>query len=155
MRSTLALWIGLLAASGCYSYRPATLEAVPVGTDIRGLLGTEARITLEDRYGRRFDQLNGTLVERNGDSVLVETRSVSAADGRALHQRLAVAQSDMLRVDVKRFDKVRTIAFVGGVVTLATILFVKGFYSHASGEDGGGGGPNEAPPAGDPGGPYR
>jgi hypothetical protein len=146
MRSALPLWLGLVSASGCYTYRPATLDAVPVGTDIRGQLGTEARIALEDRYGRRIDQLNGTLVERNGDSVLVETRSVSAADGRALHQRLALAQADVLRVDVKRIHKVRTIVLVGGVAALAAVLFVKGFHSHASGEDGGGGGPNEAPP---------
>jgi hypothetical protein len=149
-----ALCAALLAAGGCYAHRPAGLETVTVGTDIRALLATEARIGLEDRLRLRLEYLNGRLVERNGDSLLVEVRSLSATDGRPLYQRIGVAQADVLRVDVKRLDKVRTIALAAGLATLAVLTVATGFWSTGIG-DGDGGGPNEAPPTGGGPGPLR
>jgi hypothetical protein len=130
------------------------VETVPTGAEVRGLLGTEARIGLEDRLRLRLDYVNGRLVERNGDSLLVEVRSLSATDGRPLYQRIALARADVLRVDVKRLDKVRTLALVAGVATVAIIAVANGFWS-TGGDGGGGGGGNEAPPAGGGPGPLR
>lgn len=149
MRSTLALWVTLLTTSGCYSYRPTTLETVPVGTEIRGLLSTEARITLEDSLRLQLSTLHGTLVERNGDSLLVTVRSVAAGsttEGRPLYQRIALAQGDVLRVDVKRLDKPRTIALVAAVATFAIAAVIEGFWSDPGEPPCCGPPPPEAPP---------
>ena len=152
-RATISLCVTLLALPGCYTYRPATLEAVPTGAAMRGLLATEARIGLEDRLRLRFDFVSGTLVERHADSLLLEVRTLSAADGRPLFQRVALANADVLRVDIKRLDKARTIALAAGLATLAVLTVATGFWSTGIG-DGGGGGGNEAPPVGGPG-PLR
>ena len=125
------------------------METVPAGSEVRGLLGTEARIGLEDRLRLRIDYVNGRLVQRNGDSLLVEIRSLSATDGRPMYQRVALAQADVLRVDVKRLQVGRTIALAAGIATVAILAIAKGFWS-TGGDDGGGGGPNEAPPVGGP-----
>lgn len=154
MRRFVVLSAALPALVGCYVYRPATWETVPSGAEIRGVLSTEARIGLEDRLRQRIDHLSGRLVERQADTIVVEMRSLSAADGRPLYQRVSLAQRDVLRVDTKRLDKVRTAAFVAGVVTLALVSVATGFWS-TGGDGGGGGGGNEAPPAPDPGRPYR
>ena len=140
--------------AGCYTYRPATLETVPAGAEVRGLLGTEARIGLEDRLRLRLDYVNGRLVERTGDSLLVEIRSLSATDGRPLYQRVALAQADVLRVDVKRLQVARTVALAAGLATVAILAVAKGFWS-TGGDGGGNGGGNEAPPAGGGPGPLR
>ena len=145
MRLTVVYLYASFAIAGCYSYRPARWQTLPAGTEVRGLLSTEARVGLEERLHRRFDQIDGTVVERNGDSVLVDVRWLSTTDGRPLYQRVVLAEQDVLRVDVKRLDKLRTIALVAGVVTIALASVATGFWS-TGGDDGGGGGPNEAPP---------
>jgi hypothetical protein len=154
MRPVVVLVCAAGTLAGCYAYRPATWQALPPGTEIRGLLSTEARVGLEERLHRRFDQIDGRLVERNGDSVLVDVRWLSTTDGRPLYQRVVLSEQDVLRVDVKRLDKLRTVALVAGLVTIAIASVATGFWS-TGGDDGGGGGPNEAPPAPDPRGPYR
>ena len=145
MRPVVVLVCAAGTLAGCYTYRPATWQVLPAGTEIRGLLSTEARVGLEDKLRRRIDRIDGTLVERNGDSVLVDVRWLSTTDGRPLYQRVVLAQRDVLRVDVKRLDRVRTVAFVAGLVTVAVVSVATGFWSTLSG-DGGDGGPNEAPP---------
>jgi hypothetical protein len=143
MRPLSVLCAIVLVASGCYTYRPASWEVLPAGTEIRGLLSTEARVGLEDKFHRRFDRIDGMLVERTADSVLVDVRWLSTTDGRPLFQRIVLAQRDVLRVDVKRLDKVRSAALVAGLVTVALVSVATGFWSTA-GDEGGDGGGNES-----------
>ena len=81
------------------------------------------------------------MIERRADSLLLEVRTLSAADGRQLFQRVALANADVLRVDIKRLDKARTIALAAGVATLAVLTVATRFWSTGIGDGGGGPGP--------------
>ncbi|HXF94832.1 MAG TPA: hypothetical protein VNI61_01900 [Gemmatimonadales bacterium] len=139
-----------LALTACYTYRPATIDTLPLGAEIRGLLATEARLTLEDSLGLGLADLRGTLVARSGDSLLVSIRSVDAGstrEGRPLYQRVALARRDVLRVDVKRLDRRRTFAVAAIVAGAAAVLLIREFRSNPGEPPCCGPPPPESPPA--------
>lgn len=139
----------LLTALGCYTYAPATIETVPLGASVQGLLATEAQLALRDSLGIGLGPIRGTLLERNGDRVLLAIRSAGTGPGpgaQTLYQRIELAQRDVLRVDVRRLDKTRTALLAVGGLALATVIVVEGFGGGFGGGDDGGGGPPEAPP---------
>ncbi len=143
------LTLTLLTTLSCYTYAPATIETVPLGASVQGLLSTEAQLALRDSLGIGLGPIRGTLLERNGDRVLMAVRSVGtgpAPGAQTLYQRIEVAQRDVLRVDVRRIDKARTVLLATGALLVATAIVVEGFGGGFFGGDDGGGGPPEAPP---------
>lgn len=135
-----------LLCSACYTYRMTAWDTAPVGEQVRGLLSTEARIRLEDSLRLRVDRLEGGLVERNADRALFEVRTTQDEYGRPLYQRIELAQKDVLRMEVRRLDRLRTAALAAGVaaVTVAVIVFRA---SNNPGEPNGGPPlPPDAPP---------
>jgi hypothetical protein len=138
---------GAALALGCYTYVPATIEAVPVGTEVRALLSTEAELALRDSLGVELRPLRGTLVDRQGGRLLLSVRTgVGSRDlgSQALYQRIGVTPQDVLRVDVRRLQRTKTVAFafaVAGVAALVTLGALGKLNPGGSG--GGGGGPPE------------
>ncbi len=118
---------------GCFAYIPVDLETVPVGTRVRARLSAEGQNALRDRSGLDIGELNGTLVEKRGDNVLFSVRSAQGISQFGapvnLYQRIDVPSQDILQVDVKKLDKLKTGALVAGLtgaVTVATILALEG-----------------------------
>ena len=117
-----------LAAVGCYAYTPITLDAVPVGTGVRALLSTETQLALRDSVGLRQQTVQGTLVQRDGDRVLLAVRTgngASALGSHALHQRVALSSRDVLQVEVRRLQRARTAGLLLGIAAAATVVAIK------------------------------
>jgi hypothetical protein len=124
-----ALWVGAAGLSvACYSYVPVSLDAVPAGTGVRAVLSTEAQLALRDSVGLRSQAVQGTLVDRSEDRLLLAIRAdagVWRAGSPALYQRVAVASRDVLRVEVKQFHRARTVGLVAALTTAAAVLTIE------------------------------
>jgi hypothetical protein len=146
LRTALAL-AGAVFSLGCYTYAPATLDAVPVGAEVRALLSTEAELALRDSLGLDLHPLQGTLVDREEGRLLLSVRTgVGSRElgSQVLYQRVAVAPQSVLRVDVRRLQRSKTVAFVIGVASAATLVTLAALGKlNPGGSDGGGGGPPE------------
>jgi hypothetical protein len=72
--------------------------------------------------------VRGTLVDREGDRVLLAVRSDDGdrrAQPRALYQRVALAQRDVLQIGVKRLQKGRTVGLIATLAVAATVLTIR------------------------------
>ncbi len=129
----------------CYTYVPATLETVPEGSRVRALISTEAQIDLERRIGLDARELEGDLVERSTDRVLLAVKVPPPATGlattRALRQRIDLAPRDVLRLDVRKTDGARTALLLGGIAGAATLGIVAVLEGGNPGQGPNGGGP--------------
>jgi hypothetical protein len=121
-----------LTLPGCYKYVPASFDALPTGATVRAVISTEAQEDLEARVGVDLGQLNGTLVETNGDRLLLSVktgRGVNEFGAQELYQRIDVERDDVVRVDVRRMD-VHATAGLGALlatgVTFVTIEVLRG-----------------------------
>ena len=131
---------------GCYTYAPVTLDAVPVGSEVRALLSTEAELALKDSLGMSLHPLQGTLVNREQGRLLLAVRAgVGARElgSQVLYQRVGVAPQDVLRVDVRRLQPTKTVALAVAIAGAATLVTLGAFGKLNPGSPGGGGG---APP---------
>jgi len=138
---------GAALSLGCYTYAPATLDAVPTGAEVQALLSTEAEAAWHDSLGLTLRPLQGTLVEREEGRVLFAVRTVVglfAFGSQFLYQWIAVAPQDVLRVDVRRLHRGKTGALVASVALAATLVTLAALGKLNPGSsDGGGGGPPE------------
>lgn len=123
-------WLALMCVAtslGCYTYTPATLDAVPTGEKVRALLSSEAEAELRSRVGMASGLVEGELLEKNEDSVLLSVRAAerSRTPGtQSLYQRIDVARPDVLRVDVRQLDVPRTVVVAGGLTGAAVVALV-------------------------------
>jgi len=117
-------------AFGCYTYMPATTEAVPVGVRVRALMSTEAEVRLGDSLGLERGALRGTLLERDSSRWLIQVQMATGArafGAQPLYQRIAVSPQDVLRVEVRRMNGVRTGVLAAVLAGAAAIVLVQGF----------------------------
>ena len=131
----------------CYRYVPASLDVVPSGSAVRATLSTEAQLALRDSLGLQRPTVQGTLVERDGDHLLLAVRT-DAAEWRpgapALYQRIAVTPRDVLEVEVKRLQRGRTAGLLAVLAAAATISVIELIRRGNPGTpSSGGGGPPE------------
>ena len=131
----------------CYRYVPASLAVVPSGSAVRATLSTEAQLALRDSLGLGRQTVQGTLVERDGDRLLLAVRTDAAgwrAGAPALYQRIAVTPRDVLQVEVKRLQRGRTAGLFAVLAAAATISVIELTRRGNPGTPpGGGGGPPE------------
>jgi hypothetical protein len=122
---------GVLAASlglstGCYTTRP--LMGVPdPGTSITAALNDRGRVAMADSLGQNVDRVEGTTVERLGDSAIVlavnRVRFISGDENRWKGERLTFRASSLRGVEERRFSRARTWGLTAAAVG-AVIAFV-------------------------------
>lgn len=118
-----------MLCAGCFSYVPATLDAVPLGTNIRALVSTEAQLRLRDSLGLDARELTGELVSREADRLLVQVRTGTGSrefGSQPLFQRIGLGRGDVLRVDQRRLSVVRTGLLAVAVAGVAVFVAVEG-----------------------------
>lgn len=133
VRAILALPLFLiLLLAGCYSYaaiEPGAIESgmgvrarvsAPAGERIAPLLGTsEARL------------LSGTLISSGRDTLIVEVPTVARMDGtgfaQTLHQRVSIARAELLELEARKLDRLRTGALVGSAVAIVSVILIRAF----------------------------
>ncbi len=125
-------WRGLLPAvcclaAGCYTYRAADPAELQPSAEVRARLTPDEAVRLGSivPVDQRF--LEGTVVERNGDSLMLLVPVSSELRGvriETLHQRVQLPVAGIASVDLKRLDRARTGLLIGGAavaVAAATI----------------------------------
>jgi hypothetical protein len=146
-RCLLAL-AALVLGLGCYSYVPADLAAVPVGSHIRAIVRGTAADRLRAAYGVAGPALDGRLVAREAEMLTLSVPSVplgSPLGTHALYQQVPVAAADVVGVDVRKVDAFRTGAIVAVGAVAATALAAKALSGGSGGTGSGtGGGPTES-----------
>ena len=151
-RLTLAALALSLVASGCYSYTEVSPAAVPPGSEVRVSVRPDADVGVgSDPLPDGPQRLRGRLM---GESS-AETLRLSVPVGRGepgvatrqLRQTVSVPMADVLRVELRRFEKGRTAAAIAGGGVAAAIVTVWAFNvldPSPGPSDGGGGGVDNA-----------
>lgn len=140
----------LAFCSGCYRYAAiAPVDARP-GTQVRARISAVASDRLSALLGASAGrELRGTVYSASPDSLVVEIPSVadvsSPGGARSLYQRVTVARDEVLEIEARSLDRVRT----GAIAAVATIIAGAAVVRALRGEPGlvngpGGGGPAES-----------
>ncbi|MBX6362773.1 MAG: hypothetical protein IRZ00_02795 [Gemmatimonadetes bacterium] len=122
-----ALRIALLPLPllGCYTYAPTEIGSVAAGAPVRARVsgaGAEQIATVVPLNGR---VVNGEFVESDSASVLLQVPS-ARRDGvpglQMLYQRVRVPRADVLELEYRRLDPVRTGLVAVGATAVAAFL---------------------------------
>ncbi len=144
MRRSLFAILPLLA--GCYSYTLIQPDAAQPGTDVRAHITPSAAQKLAPLLGAADMQaLAGRLVENGPAGLIIEVPSVipSASSGsvQTLSQRVAIARADLIGIETRARDNLRTGLLAGSValvVGAAALVATRGESSSGTMRPGGG-----------------
>jgi len=146
LRSFRLLPLGI-ALGACYSYVPVERPAtIPEGASIRARVTPTASQRIAPLLGlEQARVVDGSLVQRNGDAMVVEvstTTSVGVGTAvQTLHQRVALAPSDVTEVETRTLDRAKT-GIVVGVLAAGAIALAANYLKSDPGVD--------RPPTGSP-----
>jgi len=114
--------------AACYTYAPIDPAAAPSGADVRARISASAAERITPLVGVETRVLNGKLIDNTASGIVVEVPSVvpSSSSGvmETLHQRVSINRGDVLELETRRIDRLRTGALVGGAVIVATSLWI-------------------------------
>lgn len=122
-----ALAAAMLFAA-CYRYVPVEPAEAPVGAEVRAHLAERARARLQPLLRGTERHLDGEVLGRGTDTLLLELPVAMPADGlrtRELSQRVNLSHDDILALELKELDRVRTAALVAGLGTGVVVLAAK------------------------------
>lgn len=110
-----------LVATGCFTYRPATVDRLEPGTTVRTLLTPQQVVELDGVVTVRERRLTGTVVQATDDRLLLDIRVASTGEGalaRPLNQRIALPAAAVVDVEERVLDRWKTALVVGGVAAI-------------------------------------
>jgi len=151
-RLTLAALALSLVASGCYSYTEVSPAAVPPGSEVRVGVGPQAGVRVgADPLPEGTRSLRGRLMEGGSAETLLLSVAVGRGEPgvatRQLRQTVSVPWGDVERLEVRRLEKGRTAALIGGGGLAAAVVTAWAFNvldPSPGPSDGGGGGVDNA-----------
>ncbi len=135
----------LIGLPGCYRYVPVQLDAVPTGAEVRGRLAPEASTSLEGVVASNGRVVEGRLLERDAQQVLLfipAARTQTGYQVETLRQAVAIPRNQLLEVELKQLDRTRTYgiaALTGAVVAAVVVRAISGGGGSSSGPPSGGG----------------
>lgn len=118
----------LLLSTGCFSYLPVTsVSDVEPGFSVRARISPSASAQIAPLLGATdARRLDGTLIAQSADTLIVEVPIVmqdAREFGHTPNQRVSIARRDLVELEVRRIDRLRTGAVVGaGAVVIGGIL---------------------------------
>jgi len=131
------LWYSILlvaftVSSGCYSYRLRPLDDVGVGTIVRARVSAEQAGEISDALGAEMTRsFDATFLEWSGaEQALFEVQ----VPGTALNmmQRISIPRADVLEVEVREFDRWKTLAVAVPALGIASALIASQFGGDAN-----------------------
>jgi hypothetical protein len=92
--------------------------------------------------------LDGTLIANGTDTVIVEVptavRATVGASLQTLHQRVSIPRTELLELETRKLDRLRTGALVASAAVIVGAVVIRSINGGpASGNPPGGGGPGE------------
>lgn len=148
MRALYLLGAALLL-SGCFTYLPVVEPGqLEPGLSVRARVSPAAGARIAPLLGATdARQLDGTLITNSTDTLIVEVPTVMADTrefGRTPNQRVSILKSELLELEVRRIDRLRTAAVVGSAAIIAGTLLVKSLKGEPGKEPLPGGGGTDA-----------
>src|SRR5688572_9169033 len=126
LRRTLALVTCTVTLSSCFSYFPATLDTVPAGDGLRVYVTPAGLAEVSELPVATGPILQGTLVRREGDGILMHIPLASREEGfyrTAIGQDVRIATRDILQVERRQINRWATGLLIAGTAfTAATVL---------------------------------
>jgi hypothetical protein len=108
---------------GCFSYVPVTVETAPVGQDVRVFVTRSGMLELVERTdagssSERGPLLAGTLAGRDNNGLIlrVPVFGRQAFSAAPVDQQLPISYGQIVEMELRQLDKVKTGVFVGGTV---------------------------------------
>lgn len=129
MNRTITRGVAVLATasllSGCYSYAPVQLTAVPTGEQVRVTLSRRGQLELAERSPLIEEVVQGTFLGRTGEEVRLSVPVAVRQEGffrSDLDQELPIPAGEIVAVDLRRFSAGKTAAFVGGIAGASALI---------------------------------
>lgn len=113
--------------TGCYRYAPIEAATIQPGAGVRVRISAPAAERLSLLLGTPSGRvLSGRFVGTNGDTMIVEVPSVMQASMtmspggsvETLHQRVSIARTELVELETRRLDRLRTAATTGAVAVI-------------------------------------
>jgi hypothetical protein len=131
--ASLAILLASSIATGCYRYVPINLTTAPTEHAVRAHLSEPAR----QRFwalvspGRPF--LDGRFVQVRGDSALMAVSIRDSEEMSEFQQQVVLHRDDIVWLQTREVDRLRTSIAGGLVVATATALIVRVLTGKAGG----------------------
>jgi hypothetical protein len=146
MRRIAILFAAL--STGCFSYIPARPGEVEAGVDVRARISPDASARIAPLLGAAdARRLDGKLIELGGDTLIVEVPTVMLSNsefGRTPNQRVSIARSDLVELEVRKLDRARTVGVVGGGALVLGVTLINALKGEPGKEPLPGGGGTDA-----------
>jgi hypothetical protein len=128
MRRLLLPILPLLTA--CYTYAPIEPARIQPGAGVRARVTGAAAERLAPLLGMSDARLvSGRLLDTRADTMIVEVPTIvpTTVGGAAerLHQRVSIPRTDLVELETRRLDRVRTAAVAGGIALVVGAAVIK------------------------------
>ena len=139
----------LLFTTGCFSYLPVTSASdVHPGLSVRARVSPTASARIAPLLGAtEARRLDGTLISQSADTLIVEVPIVmqdAREFGHTPNQRVSIPRGDLLELEVRRIDRLRTGALAGGAAIVIGSILVNALQGDPGKEPLPGGGGTDA-----------
>ena len=125
VRAVAAACIAPLAVS-CYTYAPIEIASARPGDGVRARITPQAASRLAPLLGTGDTRvLAGKVIERGTDQMIIEVPAVVdvgvGSSMQSLYQRVSLSRADVIELETRRLDRVRTGAVaIGGAIIVGT-----------------------------------
>ena len=138
-----------LLFAGCFSYMPVTSVAdVEPGYSVRARVSPTASARIAPLLGASdARRLDGTLISQSTDTLIVEVQTVmmdTREFGRTPNQRVSILRNELLELEVRRMDRMRTIAVAGTAAIVVGSILIRSLRGEPGKEPLPGGGGTDA-----------
>ena len=138
-----------LLFAGCFSYMPVTSVAdVEPGYSVRARVSPTASARIAPLLGASdARRLDGTLISQSTDTLIVEVPTVmmdTREFGRTPNQRVSILRNELLELEVRRMDRMRTIAVAGTAAIVVGSILIRSLRGEPGKEPLPGGGGTDA-----------
>ncbi|MBI4540564.1 MAG: hypothetical protein HY704_13770 [Gemmatimonadetes bacterium] len=137
-------WIGALGLAlplaACFSYVPAELESIAPGEMVRARVSPQGAARLEEALGDDNRLLEGEVLEKDDGGLLLSVPVSTRQWGfqmETLKQNVRVSQGEIVEVERKRFDRLKTWGSVGVSTAAVTVLAWRVLGGKSGGETAG------------------
>ena len=148
MRRSLLTFICVLATSGCHTLRPVIVDDLAPGQTVKARITGAFADSLSPILLRDARDFEGVVVENTGSAILMEIPVEQRLTGlrfETLSQRVQIPDAAFVDLEVKEFNRGRTLGVVGLAVVAAGAFLLAQFNKQGGGASTGGpGGPEDA-----------
>ena len=138
----------VLLLSGCYAYTPIEPASARPGMEVRARVSATAAERIAPLLGASEARvLTGSLIDNQPDGMVVEVPTVVQTDVgtsiQILHQRLSIGRGDLMELEARKLDRMRTGALAGAGAIVVGAIVIKALNGGPAKEPLPGGGASE------------